>query len=275
MGWGNMIMHQWMEWDFPEILRQPMWYIHVATAHWPQFTKLDPDQPFWITTWEKKNLGKLGTSARSNWCLCFVFGWILMDCFTDLDHVTIVSKLFDEFQGFPGCHVDMGVAKESDERENTTHGWISWGHITWSTIVYEGYIMIYLSIYLFIYLSIYLSIYLFIYLSIYLFIYLFIYLSIYLSIYISIYLFYLSIYLFIYLSVYLFIYLFIIPKPKVTKGVPPHRYTFPTWPTSIYIYYTHMYNNHVKCIYTLVHIYICIVYLTWYSISYSIKYCFI
>lgn len=63
-------------------------------------------------------------------------------------------------------------------------------------------------------------------------------------------------------------------------------YPSPKWqresPTSLYIsnvphlyIYTHICIISRKCIYTLVHIYICILYLTWYSISYSIKYCFI
>ena len=191
MGLGKMIIHQWMEWGSPEILTQPMWYSHVATAHWPQFTTLDPDQSFWITTGEK---------TLVTWHFCkiqlmsmFCLGWILMDCLLIWTnflfslwygamffvHVTIVSKLFDEFQGFPGCHVDMGVAK--DPMNEKYYPWLDkLRHITWSTILYDGYI--YLFIYLlFIYLSIYLSIHPSIYLSLYMYMYIYIYIYVYIT----------------------------------------------------------------------------------------------
>ena len=124
-GMGNMIMHQWMEWGFPEILRQPMWYIHVATAHWPQFTKLDPDQPFWITTWEKKTL--------VTWHFCqiqlmsmFCFGWILMDCLLIWTMWPSFRNSSMSSKAFLGATLIWALQRIRWTR-NTTHGWISWG----------------------------------------------------------------------------------------------------------------------------------------------------
>ena len=136
MGLGKMIIHQWMEWGSPEILTQPMWYIHVATAHWPQFTTLDPDQSFWITTGEKKTL--------VTWHFCkiqlYVLFWLDPDgLFTDPDQLSFqfvepcFSSTWPSFRNssmssraFLGATLIWALQRIRWTR-NTTHGWISWG----------------------------------------------------------------------------------------------------------------------------------------------------